>query len=359
MASGGSTASSEELEVLQGGDHDPRNNGFTLQALEVSFRGALDPHFTGEVDIVFFIDAEGETKIELEETFLTTQSLPLSLQVEAGFFFTEFGLLNPSHPHAWDWVDQPVILSRFFGEDGIRQAGVPLGWLLPAPWFAEFHAGAQNATGETMVSFLANDEVFDERPIGGRPFTEREVNGPEDLVYLLRLVNAWEWGTTVTSKLGVSTLLGPNATGSDQRTWIYGADLKLRWRPARNYRGWPFVTWQTEVVRRDYEVDGADTLHDWGLYAQVLYGFAYRWAAGVRIEYASGSEASVGGRKNDPFRDDRYRISPLLVWHTSEFARLRLQYNVNNADHLGGDGTEHAIWLVLEGLFGAHPAHTY
>ena len=36
-----------------------------------------------------------------------------------------------------------------------------------------------------------------------------------------------------------------------------------------------------------------------------------------------------------------------------------LQYNVDDADHLIGGDTAHAVWLVFEGLFGAHPAHTY
>jgi hypothetical protein len=376
IGAGGSTRSNEEIELLQGGGHDPRRNGFTLQALELSMLGAIDPYFTGEAHVVFFIDAEGETKVELEEAFLTTQSLPYGLQIESGFFFTEFGLINPAHPHAWDWVDQPVVLSRFFGEDGMRQAGMRVGWLTPLPWFSEFHVGVQNPNGETMVSFLANDEVFEERATAGRPFTDRDVDGPEDLVYLLRWVNSWELGRGVTTKFGLSSLFGPNPTGSDARTLIYGADLKLTWRPARNYRGWPFLRWQTEFLHRDYEVASfmgtfeeeedseevsfsKNTLNDWGLYTQLLYGFTHRWAAGLRFEYATGSGTSVGGRQNDPFRDDRFRFSPLLTWYASEFARLRLQYNLDDADHLDGSGMAHSVWLVLEGFLGAHPAHQY
>ena len=361
VAAGGSTENDAEIERLQGGGHDPRKNGFTLQALELSLTGAVDPYFTGEAHVVLFIDSEGETRIELEEAFLTTQSLPFGLQVEAGFFFTEFGLINPTHPHAWDWVDQPVILSRLFGEDGLRQAGFRVGWLVPLPWFSQFHFGMQNANGETAVSFLANDEVFEERPIGGLPFGDRGVDGPEDLLYLLRWVNSWDPSPTVTGKLGLSALFGPNATGPDGRTRIFGADLKVTWRPERHFRGWPFVRWQSEFLYRYYDADDADSLRDWGLYTQILYGFAYRWAAGLRVEYATGSGDSVDGRAADHFRDDRYRISPLLAWYVSEFARIRLQYNLDDADHLNGDGdgNAHSIWLVVEGLFGAHPAHTY
>lgn len=371
VAAGGSTVNDDVLEVLQGGGHDPRRNGFTLQNLELSFSGAVDPYFTGEAHVILFIDSEGETIIELEEAFLTTQSLPFGLQVEVGAFFTEFGLINHVHPHAWDWIDQPLILSRVFGEDGIRQVGLRVGWLLPLPWFSELHVGVQNARGETMVSFLANDEVFEERPIGGRPFVERRVESPEDLVYLLRWDNSWNFGPAVTSKLGFSALFGPNATGPDGRTLIYGADLKVVWRPVRNFRGWPFLRWQTEFVQRDYtadafagEIDGEavtlarETLRDWGVYSQGLYGFAYRWAAGFRFEYASGSGASIDGRDADPFRSDRLRLSPLLIWYASEFARIRLQYNRDRADHLSDNGA-HSVWLGFEILIGAHPAHKF
>jgi hypothetical protein len=65
-----------------------------------------------------------------------------------------------------------------------------------------------------------------------------------------------------------------------------------------------------------------------------------------------------GGRDADPFRDDRYRVSPLLVWYASEFARLRLQYNYDRADHLTNDRA-HSVWLVLEALIGTHPAHKF
>ena len=132
---GGSTVGDEALQRLEGGDHDPRKNGFTLQNVELSLAGAIDPYFTGETHLIFFVDPPtGDTKVEMEEAFLTTSGLPFGLQVKAGFFFTEFGLINPNHPHAWHWQDQPIINTRLFGPDGMRQAGLRVGWLLPVPW---------------------------------------------------------------------------------------------------------------------------------------------------------------------------------------------------------------------------------
>ncbi|MGH7429244.1 MAG: hypothetical protein ACREJ4_12955, partial [Candidatus Methylomirabilaceae bacterium] len=256
VAGGTSTERDASIRNLQGGDHDPRRRGFTVQNVELSLTGAVDPYFNGEAHIIYLIDPEiGETRVELEEAFLTTQALPLGLQAKGGFYFTEFGIINQTHPHAWDWLDQPVINTRFFGPDGLRQAGVRLGWLTPLPWYSELQIGVQNANGETASSFFANAEFFEERPIGDRPFVEQDVRNLGDLLYSARWVNSWDLTNAVTTKLGVSGLFGPNATGPDGHTYIYGADLKLRWRPVNNFRGWPFVLWQTEAMKRDYKAD--------------------------------------------------------------------------------------------------------
>jgi hypothetical protein len=376
FVAGASTERDASIRNLQGGDHDPRRRGFTVQNVELSLTGAVDPYFNGEAHIIYLIDpVVGETRVELEEAFLTTQALPLGLQLKGGFYFTEFGLINPLHPHQWHWLDQPVINSRLFGPEGLRQAGIRLGWLTPLPWYSEVHVGVQNANGETASSFLANDEFFGERPIGGRPFVERDVRSLNDLLYLARWVNSWNLSDTVTTKLGFSGLFGPNATGPDGYTNIYGADLKLTWRPSDSFRGWPFVLWESEAMKRDYKADRffddsdpdniidlpRETLRDWGLYTQLLYGFTHGWAAGLRYEYATGGGESVltfDGRRNDPFRDDRHRVSPLLVWQPSEFSRIRLQYNYDRADHLESTDA-HSVWLGVEFLYGKHPVHKY
>ena len=400
VAAGVSSENDEAIQNLQAGAHDPNRNGFTLQQLELSLLGAVDPYFTGEAHLIFSINPDGETVTEIEEAFAATQNLPYGLEVEAGLSFTEFGLINPAHPHTWDWLDQPLINSRVFGGDGMRQVGVRLGWLTPLPWFSQVHVGVQNANGETMPSFNNAYELGGghshgdgeaeeaEEVVGQRPFVERNVDGLEDLVYLTRWENSWDLTPTITTKLGLSALFGPNASGPDGRTTIAGADLKMTWRPANNFRGWPFLRWQTEWIWRHYKADDfiaeeedehdedehdededeeehghesldSDTLIDWGLYSQLIYGFHYRWAAGLRFEYAdaSGPNAETP-RDQDPFRDQRFRLSPLLAFHPTEFSRIRLQYNYDWADHLDSHDA-HSLWLGLEVLWGAHPAHQY
>jgi len=351
FAAGFSSEEEDELEALQGGDHDPRVNGFTLRALDLAVTGSFDPWFDAFATVGFHLDPDGETVVELEEAFLQTQSLPYGLQARAGDFFTEFGLHNPSHPHDWAWLDQPVVNNRFFGPDGARAPGVRLAW---APIDGlRLLGGAQNAKGETMASFLANDEVFGERPVGGLAFVDRDVNDVDELVWLARLEGSIPLPREASLRLGASALFGPNAAGLDGETRIYGADVLLTAGP---------LSVQAEAMRREYDAEAdpasgfdGDALEDWGAYLQALYALDPKWAAGLRYEYAAGSGESLGAfgsRDADPFRDDRSRISPLVVWRFAPPARLTLQYNYDRTDHLQDDDA-HAVWFGFDWTIGA------
>jgi len=380
-AFGASTARDSELLELQGGGHDPRQRGFTMEQAELSLVGAVDPWFRASMYMVALLEpGTGESVVELEEAFLTTQRLPFGLQLQAGTFLCDFGRANARHPHSWDWLDQPVVNTRFFGGDGLRGPGARLAWLLPSERFAELTFGVHNAHGETMASFLANDEVYAERPVGGRFFTEREVRSAADLLYTARAATSFDLSDTQDLGVGASVAAGPNATGPDATTVVYGADFVWRWRPLGADQGYPFVEIEGEIMARDFaaseQIDEGDptvtgdevslpgtTLRDHGGYLQCLWGFATGWAVGVRVDAASGSGASyVAGaqtfaRDSDPFRGDRLGISPMLAWKPSEFSRLRVQYDYDDSDHLGE--ASHSLWIGFEVLIGAHPPHAY
>ena len=347
---GTSTARESEIDKLHGGSHDPVKRGFTTQNLEFSMLGAIDPYLNGEAHLIFQIDKEGKSELEVEEAFLTTQSLPYGLQIKAGTYFTEFGRLNPQHPHTWAFVDQPVINTRLFGGDGLRGPGARLSWLTPLSWYSEIFGGVQNANGETAFSFL-NEEGED---FSGYTLKNREVKSLEDMLYSTHWLNSFSLSDELTLNVGASALFGPNATGDDNKTNIYGTDIYLKWTPLTNDRGFPFVAWQTEFMKRDYEAGKSKKdLDDWGLYSHILWGFKKNWVSGLRYDFADGD-----GAPNDYLRDRRYRISPNLTWYPTEFSKLRLQYNYDKAEHINGnDGEEHSAWLQFEFMLGSHPKH--
>lgn len=376
---GGSSASDSVLGNLQGGGHDPKRSGFTLQNTELSLSGAVDPFFSAEAHVILFRDEpSGETVVELEEVFARTTALPAGLEAKVGLYLMEFGRFNPMHPHAWQFVDQSLIITRIFGGDGQRTPGARLLYSLPTSWLSEMTVGVMDANGETAPSFYSNSEVG---AIAGRPYVAVDGSTFSDLLYQARWTNAFDLPDTLV-KFGLSLAIGRNAAGKTTNTTLTGADLALRWHPAGGQRGWPFVLIEAEIITRSYQADAADlvdgsgavtgrieadTLQDSGFVAQGVWGFTPGWAAGLRGEQSWGSGDGVAtdaagnqtqaSASTDPTRDDRTRLAALLSWQPSEFTHFRLQYNQDRAQHL--TETEHSVWLGFEFLLGAHPAHTF
>jgi hypothetical protein len=402
FAAGGSTAKDIEGGTQPGG-HDPNQRGFTVQGVEANFSGAVDPYFRGNANILFSVDAGGESFLELEEAWLETVSLPANLQLRAGQILTDFGRINPQHPHAWAFVDVPLVNARFLGPDGLRNPGARLAWLAPTPFFSELSMGIQNSHGETASSFRSagghhhgGEEEEEGLPFGYRhPDNDRGVRGFDDLLFSPRLATSFDITDNQTLLLGASGAFGPNANGAsgDTHTQIYGLDFTWKWKSPNHEAGFPFVMFQSEGMLRRYELGAFDwdedgngavtegelvdtstglpavlageTVTDYGFYSQLLYGFRKGWIAGLRLDYVAGDKANYERKPltlddeavgRDPFRDKGWRISPNLTWYPSEFSKIRLQYNYDDRRNIG---TDHSVWLQFEFLLGAHAAHKF
>jgi hypothetical protein len=349
-----------DVGAIQVGDHDPHVNGFSIPNVELTLDGAVDPYFKGFSNIVYKLDKNAETGVELEEAYVLTTSLPANLQLKVGQFFLEFGRQNNQHPHAWSFVDQPLVMNRMFGPDGLRSQGLRLSWLLPTSFYTEAMLAVVNATGGTASSFRS----LDSPEIHGGVVNDRLVDRVSDLLFVPRLNTSFDLTETQTIVLGVSGAFGPNNSGPSARTQVYGADAYWKWKPAAAQAGFPFLSLQTEAMFRRYDaaqrVSAADPtvtlpnemLKDCGAYAQVLWGIKPRIVAGLRGEFASGAAAAFVSE----LRRNRSRISPNFTWYPTEFSKFRAQYNF---DDRKGIGTDHSLWFQFEFLLGAHAAHKF
>ena len=345
----------EGLGNLQQGAHDPHKRGFTNRGIEFSLSGAVDTNWDAELHLMYAYDhIGGESKVEIEEAFITSRDLGNNLQLELGHMHTEFGRINPRHAHDWTFLDQPIIHNRVFGNDALRAPGLRLSWLSPKERYSEFHFGLQNPNGETMTSFLANDEVT---PPAGSLNGEPDVRGIDDMVKLLRWDQAWELDDNANLKLGLSWLSGPNATGADADTTIQGLDLvyKKNWLTDEGDRR--ALIFEGEYIERDFDLAGTTTqLEDKGFFGQVSYQKTDKLTYGFRYERAWAKNGA--GIAADPKRAERERYSPLVTWKLSEFSQVRLQYNKDDFGVLA-DGDAESIWLGFDIAIGAHPAHKF
>lgn len=332
-----------QVPVVYSGGHDPKNNGFNMQQVELAVGAAVDTYFRGDAFVVWVLE-NGTLVTEVEEAFLTSLSLPFNLQLKAGQFFTAFGRFNGTHAHAWDFVNKPIIQSRFFGGDGMRNPGAQISWLIPAPWYVEILYSMQNSTGATAQSFLNLST----------PSAQRSVR---DLMHNGRLLNSFNLSDAWTLNVGGSIATAPNTLPTPgnavrKTTQLYGGDVYLKWRQPNSHR---YVALQGEVLqRRTHGI--AKNMDDLGLYAQATFRFAQRWMTGVRYDWTTDRENET--EANQTTEGARYRVSPMLTFLSSEFSRFRVQYDYDRPKFLKPK-VQHAAFVQWEFILGEHGAHKF
>lgn len=297
-AAGRSSADDHELEGLQSGGHDPRRSGFTFQQAELVIGAQLDDWLRADAHLV-----HGEDHFDVEEAFLSAR-LHRDVELKAGLFYSGFGLSNPRHPHAWQWIDQNLAVNRMFGGENSRGLGLLASWDITAherqagrgKWRSTLSLGAQRADDETLVSFRGRghshahggghghehdddghdehdedehedhedehghgddveelEEHFGALSIGNRPYFAQAGSG--NTLLSARWENAWQVAGDTRAQLGLSALHGPNASGPAGRTTLTGADFSLKWQPGTDWNDerWPFLLWESEYIQRRYK----------------------------------------------------------------------------------------------------------
>ena len=318
----------------QAGAHDPNKTGFTFQQLELHMDAAVDPYFKLDANIVF-----SQFGVEVEEAYATSLAIPWGFQVRLGQFLTRFGRLNPTHPHTWSFADQTLVHGKFFGGEGNRGIGLELSWLAPTPWYLELVASGTQADGECCArSYFGGDNSA--------------IRGPQDFLYTLAIKQFFAFDSSWSLFWGLTAQLGPNATGQDNRSEIYGTDLYLRWRPTDSTERMAFSL-QAEGMFRSRQVPG-EVLQDWGLYAQAVWQITPEWEVGARYDFVTGQ---ANDDLDPDWTRDRSRASLQVTLYPSHFSRLRVQ---GSYDAPGW--REDPIWAAIlsaELLIGAHGSHTF
>jgi hypothetical protein len=206
----------------------------------------------------------------------------------------------------------------------------------------------QGSGGATARSFYGNDDLG--------------VAHPADMLYVTALKQFFPLHDNWSLFWGLSGALGPNSTGRDNRTDVYGTDLYLKYRPI-THQSFTIVSLQGEVLYRRRQIP-AGLLQDASLYAQLFWRFAQRWGTAARYEYGSpeyDAEGSVPDDRTytlDPaWTGERHRVSANVTFWPTEFSRLRLQGSEDFPTWR--DQPIAAVFLAAELVTGAHGAHTF
>jgi hypothetical protein len=189
---------------------------FRLEELELAFTGYLNPYARSDVYVSF---DPAENSVEVEEASATIlRGLPWSLQFKFGKYLLDMGKINTQHPHQWAWLDVPLMLQKFLGEEGARVTGANLSIL---------KAIGDNAL---TVSFnVFDDRLFAESAVGS---TSTGSSHTGSNVALSGRVSIFRSLTDYTSlETGVSFLHGDYEPVAGLSADMAAFDMKLKWRP--------------------------------------------------------------------------------------------------------------------------------
>jgi hypothetical protein len=325
-------------EHIRQGGHAVDDNGFVPQALELAASGAVDPYF--RFDLYFQLQ-----HLHLEEAFLTTLALPAGLQARAGYFNVAFGRQNPQHLHSWNFINPPLMHTRFMSEEHWSGTGAELSMLLPLPWYAVVLAEVMtpsSAAGFRSATFATVDKNGSGR-----------TDGPEDFLYVGRLENFLELSTNWSLLLGGSAAFGQSPYVPDNRATLFGSDVYLKWRPLTD-GGNVAVALTVEAVMRDTQVP-RDTLRDFGGYAQLDVQTSRRLMLGLRGDLTDVLSGAVPDSTKFPGQQTRGSLS--ITFMPTHFSKLRIQSDVSRVE--GSGSPVFAVFLQTEVSAGEHGAHKF
>ena len=243
--------------------------------------------------------------------------------MDAVKFLGEFGKINQIQPHAWKFVDPPLMYANYFGDEGLFDRGLSLSWLMPNPFDLY-----QELTFET-TSGVVNNPSF---------------TATKDLLYLLHLKNFAVLSESTTLEMGLTAIRGSNDLRR-HKTQIGVLDLTLRWKPLRRNRYKSFE-WMIEALISRRELAGP-TIRSKAFYSFMRYQLGKRFFLGGRYDYAEF-----------PGDGDVYEkaASAVLSFFATEFLKVDLQYQYGSPV-----GRENFSRVLLRTVFviGAHGAHKY
>lgn len=348
------------------GHHDPVEDGWTVQGVEVGMSARVGEYFEafGVYHGYWENEDPNDYGDEFEEWFGKLKSLPGGFEVRGGRYLNRFGLHNAQHLHAWDWFDNFLVSGRLMGDDGLSTVGGELSWTVPMPWTSVVSVSVGEAQRE------GHDHGEEEEGHEHAAIFEGEGAAFDDVVTVADWTNVWTLNDFHQFRGGVAGAWGDNGWG--RLTQVYGANFQYEWRQNGLEPGGAYFRWRTEVMVRSFEAlsgplpgesghgeshaeeDHADhgdheedhddeagvsgDIDDWGWYTTLSYGRPLKRGvleAALRFDWVSDRpEAGLSGR---------WRLSPGLSWYANDqrTAFVRVQYN---HDWIDGEGSGDAVW---------------
>jgi hypothetical protein len=295
----------------------PQEDNVDLREFSFGFQSALDPYSNAKVFFSF-----GEDGVGVEEAYAYWTGVPGGLRLDIGRFRQQAGELNRWHLHAMPESEYPLVIRRYFGDEGLRGDGLGLYWMSP---FVSPGGGVHELWLQAVLG--TNDVLFE--------------NG--NRVSLLgHLNNFWQINRSTYMQLGMTALYGENPDSS-LATGVAGIDLRLTWRPPEKalYRSF---TLRGEAFGVRKRIAGTGDTR-FGGYIGATYQASRRIHLGGRFDYVELLAIPD---------ESEWAIVPQVTWWQSEWVFLRAEWQHTSLPTLD-NGRETTDRFVIQVVWSIGP----
>lgn len=277
------------------------NDRFSVREVELVLGHDIDPYSRLDATITFS-DFEDP---DIEEAYISYWDLPGDLKGKIGRFRPKIGKASAQHRDALDTADEPFVVSRYLGVEGLFKSGLELSGFTPL-------------SSELMTQQLAGGVIEGGAGEDGELLGE---SGRHPSLYL-HLSNYFEINDVNNFELGGTYLVGSNLDDEKLKVHLFGVDASYNYylTPINKLKLLSEAYFQN---RTGNETDVAAARSDenpWGIYALADYRISERWGIGTRYDYVELLNL------DDNPRDQERGFTGYLTFYQSEFARWRAQY---------------------------------
>ncbi|MDI6793239.1 MAG: hypothetical protein QME81_10290 [bacterium] len=326
---------------------DEDRNSVHIREIELALQGFLYPRMRADVFLAMHRHGD-HVEAEICEAYVSFLQVLGDLSLQVGKPHINFGKINKIHQHHRPYIDQPQVITNFFGAHGLVGEGGNLSYLLPLPFFAQLDVGAWRIEGhhhhheeeEEPETARVVDVNGDTVTVAVQKEHEHEHKefGLRDEVYTTRLWLSFPLTDESELEVGMSGAKGRGAHYQEHldNARVYGVDVTYKLWPSAHSR----LIFQSEWLHLEREIPPGTLKRD-GFYTLLNYKFDKYWDVGLRYDYAESAWPPLDEA------GDESSTSFIITRSLTETTALRAQYK-HNSD------SENEVYLQIAFGIGPH-----
>lgn len=307
-----------DFRALLSSSNRQNDKKIDLKEIELALAADVDPFLRGEAYISWGKE-DGESKSEVEEAFGRYSNLGRGVSAKFGKIGAAIGRVQRNHVDQLNFLDYPLVIQDFLGDEGLRAGGASISYLLPGDTFNEF----------TIEGLDPEDAPLFAGAHSGVP------------VWVGHYRTFFDFDEDTSAQLGATYANGPGGSGRGDRSNLFGFDFVYKWTPGTKGKS---LTLESEAYWGKAGQPGAR--HAFGAFAAMTYQLKPGLFGYLKYDTSQAPDSL----------NDRNAWTIGFTLRPTEFHHWRVEFQQLRSNFAA---TQNLLNVQFQFAIGAHPAHKY